>query len=270
MRESATVIVPARDAAAVLADTLAPLRGRDVVVVDNGSRDGTAAVARAHGARVVSEPRPSRALARNAGAAATDAPVLAFLDAGCVPQPGWLEALVAALAGAELAGGRVEIATSEHPSAVERFDAAWRFRQERNVAEGWSVSANLGVRREAFPGFDPAFGHAGEDADLCRRAIAAGARLVFAPDAVVAHPAERSRRGLVRRAFRHGHGNVQMRRRHGPDAGRAYWRHPAPMLAGDWALRRFGIDDRSLRGVARLDYAARVAGSLWAEVQRSA
>ncbi|MDQ3741860.1 MAG: hypothetical protein M3389_13050, partial [Actinomycetota bacterium] len=55
-----TVVVPARDAAAVLPATLAPLTGEDVVVVDNASRDGTAAVARAHGARVVSEPRPSR------------------------------------------------------------------------------------------------------------------------------------------------------------------------------------------------------------------
>jgi GT2 family glycosyltransferase len=262
-----TVVVPARDAAAVLPATLAALRGADVVVVDNGSRDATAAVARAHGARVVAEPRRSRARARNAGAAATGAPLLAFLDAGCVPQPGWLDALAAALETAELAAGAVDVRTSARPNAVERFDAAWRFRQERNVAEGWSVAANLGVRREAFGGFDPRFAHAGEDVDLCRRTTAAGARLVFAPEAVVTHPAERSLAGLVRRAFRHGHGNVQLRRRHGPAAGRAYWRHPRPLVAGDWALRRFGIEDRGLLWVARVDYAGRVAGSLWAELR---
>ena len=40
------------------------------------------------------------------------------------------------------------------------------------------------------------------------------------------------------------------------------------MLFGDWALRRFGIDDPDLLWVARLDYASRVAGSLWATLRR--
>jgi glycosyltransferase involved in cell wall biosynthesis len=263
------VIIPARDAADSLPATLAALAGADVVVVDNGSRDDTASVARSLGARVVAEPRPSRALARNAGVLATDAPLLAFLDAGCVPRPGWLAALVRALGDADLAGGAVELTTGSQPNRIERFDAVWRFRQERNVADGWSVSANLGIRRAAFGGFDASFRHAGEDVELCRRAVASGARLIFAPEAVVVHPAERTVRGLLARAFRHGHGNVQLRRRLAPDAGRSYWRHPRPLVAGNWALERFGIEDASLRGVARLDYAGRMAGSLWAELSRA-
>ena len=272
MESDTTVVIPARDAAASLPATLAPLEGADVVVVDNGSRDATAAVARARGARVVTEPRPSRARARNAGAAATDAPLLVFLDAGCVPSDGWLHAMRRALADVALAGGAVELRTRPRPSRVERFDAEWRFRQERNVAEGWSVSANLGIRRELFDrlgGFDPSLLHAGEDVDLCRRAAGVGARLVFVPEAVVSHEAERSPLGLLRRGFRQGHGNVQLRRRLGPDAGRAYWRHPKPLVAGEWALERFGIKDRDLLRVARLDYAGRMAGSLWADLRRA-
>jgi GT2 family glycosyltransferase len=231
------------------------------VVVDNASRDDTAAVARAHGARVVVEPRPSRALARNAGARATDAEVLVFLDADCVPSAGWLDALLAA--GAPLAAGPVRWRTSERPGAIERFDAAWR------TGGAPTRTGNLAVRRALFErlgGFDPSFPKAGEDVDFCRRA---GVPVTVVPDAVVTHAAERSVKGLLARAFRHGYGNVQMRRRFGPEAGRAYWRHPKPLVGGDWAIRRFEIDDRSLLPVARLDYGARMAGSAWAALRRA-
>ncbi|HEX8204995.1 MAG TPA: glycosyltransferase [Solirubrobacteraceae bacterium] len=271
MRESGTtIVIPARDAAASLPATLAQLAGTDVVVVDNASRDDTAAVARAHGARVVAEPRPSRALARNAGAKATDAGLLVFLDAGCVPRRGWLEALEAC--EGDLRAGAVVVETSAAPTAAERFEAAWRFQQERNVAAGWSVSANLAVRRETFDaigGFDPAYRHVGEDVDLCLRARAAGARLAYCADAVVTHQAERTVGGVVRRAFWQGFSSVQHAERLPGRAGHRYWRHPRPLVAGEWPLQALGIEDRSLLPIARADYAGRVAGSLWAELRRA-
>ena len=271
---SIAVIIPARNAERVLPRTLAALGDvPELIVVDNGSRDDTASVAREHGARVVSEPRPSRARARNAGAAATAAPLLAFLDAGCVAQSGWLDALVRCLeSGADLAAGAVQVRTSAAPTRAERFDAAWRFRQERNVAAGWSVSANLGVRHEAFDrvgGFDVAYRHVGEDVDFCLRATAAGARLAYCPDAVVAHDAERTLAGVVRRAFLQGWSSVQHAERLPGRAGHRYWRHPKPLVSGDWALRALGIEDRSLLAIARLDYGARMAGSAWAQLRRA-
>ena len=266
-----TVVIPARDAGAVLSATLAPLADADVVVVDNASRDDTAAVALAHGARVVHEPEPSRARARNAGAAATTAPLLAFLDAGCVPRPGWLDALRSCLEdGADLAGGPVEVGTRPAPNRVERFEAAWRFRQERNVAEGWSVSANLGVRREAFErvaGFDTAFRHVGEDVDFCLRAVDTGARLVYCPHAIVGHDAEQALGPVLRRAFWQGWSSAQHAERHPGRSGHRYWRHPRPAVAGEWSLRALGIVDREHLPLARLDYVARMAGSLWAELR---
>ncbi|HEV3000586.1 MAG TPA: glycosyltransferase family A protein, partial [Solirubrobacteraceae bacterium] len=97
-----TVVVPVRDGAASLPPLLASLAGQtlarerfEVIVVDNGSRDATAAVAREGGARVVTEPVANRARARNAGIAAARAPLVAFTDADCVAAPGWLEALLA-------------------------------------------------------------------------------------------------------------------------------------------------------------------------------
>jgi glycosyltransferase involved in cell wall biosynthesis len=85
-------VIPARDEELTVALNVAAARAcrhvRDVVVVDDGSVDATAAVARAAGARVVVRTEPgapgSKALAMAAGVAATDARSVLFLDADCV------------------------------------------------------------------------------------------------------------------------------------------------------------------------------------------
>jgi GT2 family glycosyltransferase len=270
------VIIPARDAARLLPATLAAVTAQaaEVLVVDNGSRDATARIARAHGAQVVDEPRPGRARARNAGLRATQAERIAFLDADCVPDPGWLDALDRCLDEHDLAGGRVVLEAREPANRIERFDVAWRLRQEETIRrEGWSVTANLGVRRELLDrlgGLDESWPHAAEDVDLCLRAADLGATIGFCAEAVVRHAATRTLRPLVERGFRHGYGSAQLARRHPGRAGRHDWRHPRPLIHGDWALRRFGLDDRpELLWPARADYAGRVAGSLWAELRRA-
>jgi GT2 family glycosyltransferase len=275
------VITTVRDgehALAVLAEALAAQTHRDFewVVIDNGSRDRTAQIAAAHGATVVTEPRPGRSRARNSGVAATRAPLLAFTDADCRPRADWLERLTACLAtGAPLVAGRIVMTTSPRPSAIERFDSLWRFRDDPQRT--WGPTANLAMRRDAFDaigGFDPAFHRSGEDVDLCLRARAAGFALSHCREAVVEHPSERELRPVLRRAFEHAWSLEPLHRRHGLTPGR-YWRNPGPVVRGDWALRRFGIDPASLSEherrpvlrVARQEYAARVAGSLWAPLR---
>ena len=82
-----TVVVPARNAAATLASTLASLLGQEggapqVLVVDDASEDGTAAVAQAAGAHgVLSGPGRGPGAARNRGIAAAETPLIAFCDA---------------------------------------------------------------------------------------------------------------------------------------------------------------------------------------------
>jgi GT2 family glycosyltransferase len=183
------VVVPARDAAATLPATLAALAAQtvtcEVVVVDNGSRDATAAVAEAAGVRVVRRARgEGPGAARNDGVAATRAPVIAFTDADCVPEPGWLAAGLAALEGADLVQGRVEAAGPLGP-----FDRSVSVPREYGLYE----TANLLVRREwlerdGFTDFVPAGERPfGEDAWWAWRARRAGARTAFAPDALVRH-----------------------------------------------------------------------------------
>jgi GT2 family glycosyltransferase len=279
-----SVIVPVRDGAAALpallaslaAQTLAPERF-EVIVVDNGSVDATADTAREAGATVVSEPVPNRSRARNAGVRAAAGDLFAFTDADCVAGPGWLEALLACRGRAPLLAGPVRVTTGQRPNAVERFEALWRFSQESWVREGWAVTANLAVERDAFArvsGFDIAYRHYGEDVDFCRRCMDAGLAIAYCRDAEVSHYGESRLGPALRRAFHHGYGSTQTLRRVG--FGHHAWRHPAPMVHTPGAMALMGVDraridpgDRRRMGrLARLAYTARVVGSAWATLRR--
>ncbi|HEU4978787.1 MAG TPA: glycosyltransferase [Solirubrobacteraceae bacterium] len=175
---STAVVVPARDAGATLPALRAALAAQDlrepceVVVVDDAAGAGPGA-------------------ARNEGVARCSADVLAFTDADCVPEPGWLRAGLAALAaGADVVQGRVVPAEPPGP-----FDRTVSVPGLTHLYE----TANLFVRRAWFEragGFEPWLSPAdgkelAEDAWLGARLARAGARVAFAPDAVVRHAVER-------------------------------------------------------------------------------
>lgn len=90
-----SVVIPARDDAEMLAACLAALarqtrRPDEIVVVDNGSTDTTAHVARAAGARVVPESTPGIPRAASTGYDAATGELIARLDADSVPPPEWI------------------------------------------------------------------------------------------------------------------------------------------------------------------------------------
>ena len=81
MANSCELILPCRDEAAALPELLARVPGEfGVVVVDNGSTDGTAEVAERWGARVVREPRPGYGAAAHAGLLAARGEWVAVMD----------------------------------------------------------------------------------------------------------------------------------------------------------------------------------------------
>src|SRR3954447_8793701 len=193
-----SVVVPVRDGARVIGeclDALTAQRGAppyEVLVVDNGSTDSTAATVLAHPSAptLLSESRPGSYAARNAGISAAVGSILAFTDADCTPTPTWLAEAVEALDSAELAAGRIAMHRSARPTVVERYDRAVYLRQEDLVRDhGWAGTANLVVPRAVLDdvgSFVPAV-RSGGDREFCLRARAAGHRLVYAPDAVVGH-----------------------------------------------------------------------------------
>jgi glycosyltransferase involved in cell wall biosynthesis len=191
-----SVVVPARNAAATIERTLAALalqrldQAYEVIVVDSGSTDGTPdLVAAAAGVdRLLSNPSGEPASSRNLGAAHARGRLLAFTDADCEPEPGWLAAGITALDGADLVQGRVSAAGPAGPFARTVTVGA---------EHGLYETANLFVRREWFErvgGFEPVPGldlgdgaPFGEDAWFAWRVKRAGASSFFASDAVVNH-----------------------------------------------------------------------------------
>jgi glycosyltransferase involved in cell wall biosynthesis len=117
------VIVPAYQEAARIGATLAALAAqtdRDfrLLVVDNGSTDRTAAIARRAGAEVLVEPEKGVGCAVDSGfryAIAQGAEFVARTDADCLPRPGWVAAARASLtSGAGLVCGRITARRDEH------------------------------------------------------------------------------------------------------------------------------------------------------------
>jgi GT2 family glycosyltransferase len=193
---AASVIVPARNAAATLGATLAGLAAQDtdapfeVIVVDDGSTDDTVAVAQAAPiqVRVVRERGVGPGPARNAGAAVASGAALAFTDADCVPTPGWLAVGLAALDGADLVQGAVRADPVARPGPFDR--TVWVVGET-----GLYECASLFCDRALFDrlgGFEDWLGARlgkplAEDAWFGWRARRAGARTRFAEEAVVHH-----------------------------------------------------------------------------------
>ena len=202
MRTTIAVVVGTHDRPARLAQLLRALAEQErpadeVVVVADGSPASTEAVLAAERARgtlplrTIERPvQGGPATARDDGWRATEAELVAFTDDDCAPTPGWLAAVErAALAepGALVQGPTLpnpaELAARgpfSHTISVAELDPAF---PTCNVAYARSLL-------ERVDGFDVAcFGRepGGEDCDLAWRAIEAGARPIFEPDALVWH-----------------------------------------------------------------------------------
>jgi glycosyltransferase involved in cell wall biosynthesis len=188
----------------------------EIIVVDNGSTDTTPAVL----AELEIEPVSERSIrssyaARNAGLRAAGGEVLAFTDADCTPDPGWIERGVAALreSGAALAGGRVRFRLSSRPRGAEIWDSITNMQVEQGIRErGVGKTANLFVERQVFDAIGPFPDElvSGGDVAWTSRASGHGFKIVYAPDATVEHPARRIK-SLIRKQFRVGRGQAALR-----------------------------------------------------------
>lgn len=224
----------------------------------------------------VSEPTPGVARARNAGLAATDAPLIAFLDDDEAASPGWLAALLAAQkqTGADAVFGPI---TGRAPEAedwlkpyLEQFFGREGPAQTGLVDHPWGCGNSLLVRATALPGdapFSADADHTGGEDDILFAALAArGGRFGWAADARVEEFAPAHRATLnyaLTRAFAYGQGPSQTAAaaRNWPGVLRwmiigagqtVVWGAVAAVLTLIGNAKRAQMYDRTARGIGKL------------------
>jgi glycosyltransferase involved in cell wall biosynthesis len=212
-----SVVIPTRDRSRRLHALLQSLRAQtigpeafEVVVVDDGSVDGTQEVLAAEVAAGILSVRSVRGegtgptAARNAGVAIAGAPLIAFTDDDCVTDPDWLRAGIAAWGGDPMRfvqGATTPIESERHLLGPRSYS------YEVTAGDEDYQTCNIFYPRELLDrlgGFDFVnfARYGGEDTDLGWRAREAGATPVFAPDAKVQHAVvQLDYRSAVRRAW---------------------------------------------------------------------
>lgn len=183
---SLSFIIPVRNDAdglrRCLRGVLASAAGQahEIIVVDNGSTDESADVAREAGARVISAPGVRVSAVRNKGAHSAQGVFLAFVDADNEICAAWARAATEAFSGDDVAAVGAPSRAPRPGTWVQRaFDAMRQHPVNVEDAE-WLGAANLVVRKAAFVavgGFDETL-ETCEDVDFCRRIKGAGLRLL--------------------------------------------------------------------------------------------
>lgn len=202
----------------------------EVVVADNGSVDGTAAVVHAYADPRVRLADASRAggvnVARNVGVAASRGSFILLTDADDVVHDRWLEAYARAFrGGALLVGGGLDCALPDG-RVLRRERRLYRALLGRyRYANG----TNCGFARVVYDdvgGFDESFAGGADEVDFFCRAADARYVLELVPDAVVSKLLPNALRDVFSRQFKFGRGEARLLHKHRP-----LWLYPAIPLA---------------------------------------
>jgi len=271
-----TVAIPCYNGASYLEKTIISILSQrrpaeDIVVIDDGSTDESAAIAARHPVRFVSHPTNlGLSAARNTGLAETSGDILAFIDVDAHAHPTWLETLCDGYADGGVSGVGGQGVESNIQSLADR----WR---QLHAAQGhgdkmlrkapYLFGLNMSFRADALRsvgGFDTNLRTNAEDMDIGYRLNDAGYRLVYRPDAIVYHQRQDDLDSLRKTVYRWYFWAFIVKRKNGRNpwtlaAGtlrRLLWADTAPdiFVRRDWEL--VGLDFQVALIKARALYAA--------------
>ncbi len=278
----ASVILGVRNGASTISDQLAALAAQDfahpweLVVVDNGSTDGTVEVVRRWSSRfpelrvVTASERAGLAYARNVGAAASNGRILAFCDADDIADGRWLSALSAGARVADIVGGCLEIELL-NAELARRWRAISDEDLRRPTALNYlhfAVGANCAVRREAFEGIggcDEAFTICGDDVDLSWRIQRQGGALAYREDAIMHYRLRSDLGGLMRQQYLYGQVEGLLRRKFDGAVPPVRWRDRWPVYRALLVHAWHPLANRRRRGgwlVCASNCVGRISGAL--------
>ena len=263
----------------------------EVLVVDNGSTDGTAgwlgrwAAADGSRRRVVREPVAGLSRARNTGLAAATGDVVLFLDDDALAPRGWVAAHLAVYRrspGTTAVGGPVVLTWPEgRPRWLTPGLEHWYSALDHGDEPGpfppphGPYGTNMSLLRSAVlaaGGFTERLGRrgrsllSGEEAELWQRLWASGASIVYDPATLVLHrvaSARSSRRWLLRRGWGQGRTNARLAAMAPGDDGHGIGVRDLVKADARFAGRLAGEAGRALRRLdegAAIDALARATG----------
>jgi GT2 family glycosyltransferase len=192
----------------------------EVIVVDDGSTDATATIARTYDCRLIRTQQRGLASARNTGLAAATGEIVAYIDDDAYPDQHWLTYLAAAFLSTSHAGvGGPNIAPSGDGPIAECVAHAPGGPVHVLVTDREAEhipGCNMAFRKaclEVIGGFDPQFRTAGDDVDVCWRLQERGWTLGFHPTAMVWHHRRNSIRAYWRQQIGYGRAEAMLERK---------------------------------------------------------
>jgi len=197
MRPHVSIIIPVRNGEETLGECLRSIRvqlqdGDEIIVVDDGSRDRSAAIAESLQATVLRLPETKgQCAARNQGLEAARGEIVVFTDADCIVHPRWMEKLLRPILTEGFDGAVGRIASVQNHWVARLVQAEFDERYVR-MAERETIdflnTGNCAFRKELLgeKAFDEELSWL-EDVELSFRLAEAGYRMKFVPDACIDH-----------------------------------------------------------------------------------
>jgi GT2 family glycosyltransferase/sugar lactone lactonase YvrE len=262
-----SVVVCAYNAADTLEDCLTALGGLtypdyEIILVNDGSKDRTSDIGRAHPrVRVIDIPNAGLSAARNVGLAEASGEIVAYTDADARVDRDWLTFLVQPFLTSDVVGsGGPNVVPGDDPPMAQCIARApggpTHVLLDDRIAEH-VPGCNMAFRRDALlaiDGFNPIYLRAGDDVDVCWRLQSRGWRIGFASSALVWHHHRSSVKQYWHQQVGYGEGETWLMAHH-PDKfldGRMLWRgriySPLPFVrslsgtrinAGVWGTAAF-------------------------------
>lgn len=197
-----------------------PAEKFEIIVVNNASRDKTAAVLKDYlpNIKVFDEPKRGPAAARNCGIKQASGEIIVLTDVDCIVSPQWLKALVAPLEdpAVGIAGGKILARRPynyieafgeqihDHESAITKYKIPYVITM--NWAARKTLLSEIGLFDETFL--------RGSDSEFSMRLAQTDYRFAYAADAVIYHRNEKNLRGLFHEGYIHGRYSNKILKKH--------------------------------------------------------
>jgi cellulose synthase/poly-beta-1,6-N-acetylglucosamine synthase-like glycosyltransferase len=207
-----------------LLDLEYPKEKYEIIVVDNNSTDNSIEIAKKYPVRLLYEGKQSSYAARNLGIKNTKGEIVAFTDADCIADKGWLKQLVKNFEEKTTAGVGGEILAYPPENIIERYSVKSNILSQKsffefklaNLKMPFIATANAAYKKgilNVIGLFDDSF-TSGGDVDLSWRITFKDYRIVYEPKAIIYHRHRTTLYGLFRQFFRYGEGQPKLFKKH--------------------------------------------------------